>query len=197
MAKFSLGRGKAAKMSGGDGSAELSVFVTGVADMVARLKELDPKLVTRLRKELRQSAEKTASNIKSQIQTTPPISGMGGGDHRTDWGGAVTSVSISFTGNKRRDITPLLKIKVDAPKTAVGYLIAENAGKRGPAGTQARGANLIAVFTDRLGTIKGKGRGAQRQIAWRYFWSERQKLNGAAVDIVRRFEKISTGEINA
>jgi hypothetical protein len=177
--------------------AETEVVVTGVREMVARLKELDPKLVTRFRKELRDTAKGAASRIQSQIGTTPPLSGMGGGDHRTDFAGTVTSVTISMAASRRKDITPLLKIKVDAPKTAIGYLIAENAGKRGPAGSQPRGANLIAVMTDRLGPIKGKGKGAQRQIAWRYFWAERRQLNRAAADIVAKYEKIATGELNA
>jgi hypothetical protein len=177
--------------------AEADVVVTGVAEMVARLKELDPKQVTALRKQLRESAQKTASKIKAEIGTTPPISGMGGSNHRTDWGGAVTSVNISFTGNKRRDVTPLLKIKVDVPNSAVGYLIAEHAGKRGGAGETPQGSNLIAVLTDRLGTIKGRGKGAQRQLAWRHFWAERRQLNKAAADIIAHFEKVSTGEINA
>jgi hypothetical protein len=177
--------------------AQSEIVVTGVAEMVARLKELDPKQVTLLRKQLRESAEKTASKIKSEIGTTPPISGMGGNDHRTHWGGAVTSVKISFTGNRRRDITPLLKIKVDAPRNGVGYLIAEHAGKRGGAGEGPQGSNLIAVLTDRLGTIKGRGKGAQRQLAWRHFLAERRQLNRAAADIIAHFEKVSTGEINA
>jgi hypothetical protein len=177
--------------------AQGDVVVTGVAEMVARLKELDPKQVTLLRKRLRDSANTTASKIKAQIGTTPPISGMGGSDHRTDWGGAVTSVQISFAGNKRRNITPLLKIKVDTPRNAVGYLIAEHAGKRGGAGETPQGSNLIAVLTDRLGTIKGRGKGAQRQLAWRHFWAERRQLNRDAAEIIAHFEKVSTGEINA
>jgi hypothetical protein len=174
---------------------ETSVVVKGVPEMVARLKNLDPQLVKDFRKDLRKVAESTASKIKTQIGTTPPLSGMGGG-YRTDWGGAKTGINTSFTGSRRADITPLLKIKVDVPKTAIGYLIAEHAGKLGPFGTQGRGANLIAVLTDRLGPIKGKGIGAQRQIAWRYFWAERPKLNAAAVQVVRDFEKTATGKLN-
>jgi hypothetical protein len=191
MAKLSFGKGGTS-----DGGKPV-VVVTGVSEMVARLKELDAKLVTRLRKELKDTAKGTASRIQSQIQTTPPLSGMGGGDHRTDWGGAVATVSASFAGSKRKDVTPLLKIKVDSPKTAIGYMIAEKAGSRGPSGSGPRGAQLIAMLTDRLGTIRGKGKGAQRQIAWRYFWSERKDVARAAVEVVNRFEKISTGELNA
>jgi len=189
MGIFSSGRGK--------GGKDTTIVVTGVAEMVARLKEIKPSLVRDFRKELRETAKGAASRIQSNIGTTPPISGMDGANHRTDWGGAVASVSISLAGSRRRDVTPLLKIKVDAPKTAIGYIIAENAGKGGPAGSTPQGANLIAVLTDRLGTIKGKGKGAQRQIAWRYFWAERRELNKAAADIIARYEKIATGELNA
>jgi hypothetical protein len=176
----------------------VEVTLTGVSEMVARLKELDPKLVTQMRKELRGVTTSVASNIKSNIGSMkPPLSGMGNQRYREAWGGAVTGVSISLAGNRRRDVTPLLKIKVDAPKTAVGYLIAENAGKRGGAGDSPQGSNLIAVLTDRLGVIRGRGKGAQRQIAWALFWRSRLKLNEAAAEIVNRYEKISTREINA
>ena len=195
MGKLSLGNGGSAGSGSGDSST--TVVVTGVSEMVARLKEIDPKLVTRLRKELKDTAKGLASRIQGQIQTTPPLSGMGGGDHRTDWGGAVAGVSVSFAGSKRKDITPLLKIKVDSVKGAIGYMIAEKAGARGPSGGQPRGAQLIAMLTDRLGTIKGKGKGAQRQIAWRHFWGERKSVARAAVEVINRFEKISTGELNA
>lgn len=178
--------------------AEIEVALTGVKEMVARLKELDPKLVTRFRKELRGVTTSVASDIKSNISSMrPPLSGMGNMRYREAWGGAVTGVSISLTGSRRKDVTPLLKIKVDAPKTAVGYLIAENAGKRGGAGEGSQGSNLIAVLTDRVGKIRGRGKGAQRQIAWALFWRSRLKLAEQAAEIVNHFEKVSTGELNA
>ena len=177
---------------------ETEVVVTGVREVVARLKELDPKLVTQFRKELRDTAKGAASRIQSQIQTTPPLSGMAGDSPRAlRWAGAKASVSISMAGSRRKDVTPLLKIKVDSPKGSPGYMVGEKAGSRGPAGSTPQGSHLIAMLTDRLGTIKGKSKGAQRQIAWRYFWAERRDLNRAAADIVNRFEKISTGEIDA
>lgn len=177
--------------------AEIEVVVTGVREMIARLKELDPKQVAKMRKELRESTNKVASDIRTGIGVTPPIKGMGGFDHRTDFGGAVTSVKISVAGSTRKNITPLLKIKVDAPKNAVGYLIAEFAGKRGGAGETPQGSNLIAVLTDRLGVIKGKGKGAQRGIAWRHFWAQRRELNRAAAEIIARYEIEATRELNS
>jgi hypothetical protein len=177
---------------------ETEVHVTGVREMVARLKELDPKLVTKFRKELRDSAKGVASQIQSQIQTTPPLSNMDGYSSRSlIWAGAVTSVAISMTGSRRKDVTPLLKIKVDSPKGMPGYMVGEKAGSRGPNGKTPQGSNLIAVLTERLGKIRGKGRGAQRQIAWRYFWDQRAQLNASALEIVHRYEKIATEEINA
>jgi hypothetical protein len=193
MAKLSLGRGKSPK---GGGSESLDVVLTGVPEMVARLKELDPKLVRDLRKELRQSAEKTASRIRAEIGVTPPISGMANTAYRTHFAGATTSISISLAGNRRRDVTGLLKIKVDVPKNGIGYLIVENAGKRGGAGEGPQGSNLIAVLTDRVGTIKGRGKGAQRQLAWRHFFAEKITLSRAAADIVNDFEKKSTRELD-
>lgn len=173
------------------------VDAKGVREMVAQLKAIDPKLASQFRKELKGTAQDMASIIKARIQVTPPLSGMNNvTDGALTWRGAVTKVSISLAGSRRRDVTPLLSIKVDSPKGAPGYMVAEKAGTLGGAGDTPQGTNLIAVLTDRLGTIKGRGRGAQRQIAWRYFWGQRALLNRAANRVVEKFERIVTNEMD-
>jgi len=174
------------------------VTVTGVREMVAQLKEIDPKLVARFRKELRGTATDMASKIQSQIQTTPPLSGMANDTRRSlRWDGARATVGrLNLTGSRRRDITPLLKIIVDSPPGAPGYMVAEKAGTRGGAGETPQGSNLIAILTDRLGTIKGRGKGAQRQLAWRHFWAQRLLLNRAAVMVLEKFERIVSEEMS-
>jgi hypothetical protein len=174
------------------------VHVTGVREMMEQLKEIDPKLAAKFRKELRATANDMASIIQSQIQVTPPLSGMSNDTRRSlRWAGAKATVSrLSLAGSRRKDVTPLLKILVDSPAGAPGYMVAEKAGTRGGAGSSPQGSNLIAILTDRLGTIKGKGKGAQRQLAWKHFWSQRLLLNRAAVMVVDKFERMVTNEMD-
>jgi hypothetical protein len=170
------------------------VRAEGVRDMVAQLKAIDPKLATQFRKELRGTANDMASIIKSRIQVTPPLSNMDGYSARSlIWRGAVTKVSISLAGSRRRDVTPLLAIKVDSPKGAPGYMAAESAGRRGGAGNSPQGSHFIAMMTDKFGPLKGKG---GNRIAWKYFWAQRDLLNRAANMIVQKFERMVTDEMS-
>lgn len=173
------------------------VDITGVREMVAQLKEIDPKLATQFRKELRGTANDMASIIKSQIQVTPPLSNMkptlGVSGRSLIWRGAVTKVSISLAGSRKRDVTPLLSIKVDSPKGAPGYIAAEAAGRRGGAGNTPQGTHFIAMMTDMFGPLKGRG---GNRIAWKYFWSHRLLLNRAANRVVEKFERIVTNEMS-
>jgi len=165
-----------------------------VRDMVTQLKAIDPKLATQFRKELRGTANDMASIIKSRIQVTPPLSNMDGYSARSlIWRGAVTKVSISLAGSRRRDVTPLLAIKVDSPKGAPGYMAAESAGRRGGAGNSPQGSHFIAMMTDKFGPLKGKG---GNRIAWKYFWAQRDLLNRAANMIVQKFERMVTDEMS-
>jgi hypothetical protein len=135
-----------------------------------------------------------ASTIKSRIQVTPPLSNMDGYSARSlIWRGAVTKVSISLAGSRKRDVTPLLAIKVDSPKGAPGYIAAETAGRNGGAGNTPQGSHFIAMMTDKFGPLKGKG---GNRIAWKYFWAQRDLLNRAANMIVQKFERMVTDEMS-
>jgi hypothetical protein len=166
----------------------------GVREIQAQLKAIDPKLASQFRKELKGTANQMASTIKSRIQVTPPLSNMDGYSARSlIWRGAVTKVSISLAGSRRRDVTPLLAIKVDSPKGAPGYMAAESAGRRGGAGNSPQGSHFIAMMTDKFGPLKGKG---GNRIAWKYFWAQRDLLNRAANMIVQKFERMVTDEMS-
>jgi hypothetical protein len=170
------------------------VRAEGVREMVAQLKEIDPKLASQFRKELKGPAQDMATIIKSSIQVTPPLSGMGGYTRRSlIWQGAVTKVSISLAGSRRRDVTPLLSIKVDSPKGAPGYMAAESAGRRGGEGNTPQGTHFIAAMTDKFGPLKGKG---GNRIAWKYFWAQRGLLNRAAGMVLEKFERRITNEMD-
>jgi hypothetical protein len=145
------------------------VDAKGVREMVAQLKAIDPKLASQFRKELKGTAQDMASIIKARIQVTPPLSNMDGYSARSlIWQGAVTKVSISLAGSRRRDVTPLLSIKADSPKGAPGYIAAETAGRNGRAGNTPQGTHFIAMMTEKFGPLKGKG---GNRIAWKYFWA--------------------------
>jgi hypothetical protein len=135
-----------------------------------------------------------ASVIKSRIQVTPPLSGMGGYTPRALlWQGAVTKVSISLAGSRRRDVTPLLAIKVDSPKGAPGYMAAESAGRLGGEGNTPQGTHFIAAMTDKFGPLKGKG---GNRIAWKYFNAQYPLLRRAALAIIDNFERKITNEMD-
>jgi hypothetical protein len=169
----------------------------GVREMVAQLKAIRPDLVTEFRKELRETAKKMATTIKSEIQVTPPLSNMkptlGVAGRSLIWRGAVTRVSISLAGSRKRDVTSLLSIKVDSPKGAPGYIAAESAGRLGGEGNTPQGTHFIAMMTDKFGPLKGKG---GNRIAWKYFWGQRALLNRAANDVVQKFERRVTEEMD-
>jgi nicotinamide mononucleotide (NMN) deamidase PncC len=170
------------------------VRADGVREMLAQLKEIDPKLVTQFRKELRGTAKDMASTIQSRIQVTPPLSGMGGYTPRSlIWQGAKARVSISMAGSRKRDLTPLLAIKVDSPKGAPGYIAAESAGSQGASGNTPQGTHFIAMMVQKFGPLKGKG---GNRIAWKYFWAQRPLLNRAAGMVVDKFERMVTNEMD-
>jgi hypothetical protein len=181
----------------------------GVRDMVARLQDIDPKLATQFRKELKSTAQDMSTTIKSRIQVTPPLSGMSGyTPYALKWEGAKTRVSISLAGSRARDITPLFSIKVDSPPGAPGYMAAEVAGNPNartrksivsrtkwggsqPGGSQ--GQYLIGRMVQKFGPLKGKG---GNRIAWKYFWAQRPLLNRAAAAVIDKFERQITNEMD-
>ena len=173
---------------------DFDVRAEGVRDMVAQLKAIDPKLASQFRRELKGTAQGMASFIKSRIQVTPPLSGMGGYTPRALlWQGAVTKVSISLAGSRRRDVTPLLSIKVDSPKGAPGYMAAESAGRLGGEGNTPQGTHFIAAMTDKFGPLKGKG---GNRIAWKYFNAQYPVLRRAAMEVIDNFERKITNEMD-
>jgi len=170
------------------------VRADGVREMLAKLKEIDPQLVTQFRKELRGTAKDMASTIQSRIQVTPPLSGMGGYTPRSlIWQGAKARVSISMARSRQRDVTPLLAIKVDSPKGAPGYIAAESAGSKGSSGNTPQGTHFIAMMVQKFGPLKGKG---GNRIAWKYFWEQRVLLNRAASMVIDKFERKITNEMD-
>lgn len=185
------------------------VRAEGVREMLAILERIDPALVRQFRKDLKNTAKDMSTIIEQRIGVTPPLSGMGGyTPYALTFQGAKARVSISLAGNRRRDVTPLLAIKVDSPRGAPGYMAAEVAGNPNAkvrqslrsrtkwGGSQAggpQGQHLIARMVQKYGPLKGKG---GNRIAWKYFWGQRALLNRAANDVVRKFERIVSDEMS-
>jgi hypothetical protein len=173
--------------------------VQGVGAMVKALKSVDPNSA----KELRAKLRKTATNIAPMVvgginRQGPPLSGMikpnkTAGAKRGEWGGAVAKVRLSFAGNRRRDITPLLYIEMLSPAGKPGYSIVEAAGHRNPFGVTPQGAHFIAMINERRGVLKGKG---GNRIAWRFFVQHKKTLNRAAVAIIDEYSARLSQEIN-
>jgi hypothetical protein len=185
------------------------VRADGVREMLAKLEAIDPALVRQFKRDLKSTAQDMSSTIQARIGVTPPLSGMGNyTPYALTFQGAKARVSISLAGNRRRDVTPLLAIKVDSPKGAPGYMAAEVAGNPNArvrkslvsrtkwGGSQAggpQGQYLIARMVHKYGPLKGKG---GNRIAWKYFWAQRDLLNRAANMIVQKFERIASDEMS-
>ena len=185
------------------------VRAEGVREMLAKLEAIDPALVRQFRKDLRNTAKDMSSTIEQRIGVTPPLSGMGNyTPYALKFEGAKARVSISLAGSRKRDVTPLLAIKVDSVKGAPGYMAAEVAGNPNArvrkslssrtrfGGSQAggpQGQYLIARMVQKYGPLKGKG---GNRIAWKYFWGQRDLLNRAAAMIIDKFERKITNEMD-
>ena len=170
------------------------VRADGVREMLAQLKEIDPALVRQFRKDLKNTAKDMSSTIEARIGVTPPLAGMGNyTPYALTFQGAKARVSISLAGSRKRDVTPLLAIKVDSVKGAPGYMAAESAGRLGGEGNTPQGTHFIAAMTDKFGPLKGKG---GNRIAWKYFWGQRPLLNRAAQMVIDKFERIVTDEMS-
>jgi hypothetical protein len=167
------------------------VQAKGVKEMVGKLKDVDVDLVKALRSDLRTEVSSTASFIKAQIGAMPaPLSGMAEPGNKAYWGGVTARAAISLSNTKK--ITPLLAIKMNSAKGAPGYLIAETAGKKSR-GNTPQGQNLIAVLTDRLGSIRGK---SGNRIAWKMFSSRRAELRKAALGVLDSYSRKVSVELN-
>jgi len=165
----------------------------GIRQLTDTLKSVDPKLYANFRKNLKMTAVGIAGQIETQLNgIVPPLSGM----IRTTemqrtlrWGGVITRVQVPTRFNKR-GVSSLVNIIVDTPQGAPGFLVAEKAGAKGPAGQSGSGqaANLIAVMTDKLGVLRGTGRRQQRGLSWSAFYRHKLALVQAAMKIVEETE---------
>lgn len=174
------------------------------------LNEVDDKSTLQLKRDLKSTASQMASTIQTNISAIRPLSGMTGQTaYALTWGGAKATVSYSMTGNRRRDVTNLLSIKVSSPPGQPGYIVSEFAGNPNArqrkslvsrtkwGGSQpggAQGAYLIAHMVWKFGPLKGKG---GNRIAWKMFVRQEDKLNRAAMAILDNFMAKVSSEVGS
>ena len=103
---------------------------SAVRKAIAELKEIDPKLVTALRRDIKNELAGVASGIESAFPEQGELSGMNGRG-RTSY--SKPSAAVAFTPGYGRagKVSTLIGIKVKIPKNQVGAWIAEMAGMRG------------------------------------------------------------------
>jgi hypothetical protein len=169
---------------------------SAVRRAIAELKEIDPKLVTALRRDIKTELGGVASGIEAAFPNQGELSGMNGRG-RTAYMKPKATVAFTPGYGRAGKVSTLIGIKVKIPKEAVGAWIAEMAGMRGVAriGGYARsyrgplgeykthrlmgqGAYLIDRL-NRRSPMAGRG----GRYGWKYF-------NGHKDDVRRRGMKI-------
>ena len=102
---------------------------SAVRQAIAELKEIDPKLFTALKKDLRSSMAGAASDVQNAWPNTSPLSGMANGS-RTGYSKPGTSFSFTPGRPRRGGVSSLMAIRIKIPKNNVGAWIGEMAGLR-------------------------------------------------------------------
>lgn len=100
--------------------------ITSSADVRAlnrALREIEPGLVREMRKEIKSIAKPVEQQIKKNIPSQPPLSGMGIGNGRLRWLGDVkpqkTSVSGALKASGRSLTGPLVRIILMSPAVSM------------------------------------------------------------------------------
>jgi len=174
----------------------------GIRQLTDTLKSVDPKLYAKLRKNLKNTAVEVAGIIQTDLKSVVvPLSGMKKitpMQRNLRYADPITRVQVPTRFNKK-GVSSLVNIIVDTPKGAPGFLAIEKAGARGPAGQSGSGqaANLIAVMTDKFGTLKGSGRRQQRGLSWAAFYRHKLVLVQAAKKVVEDVENELSDRMSA
>lgn len=177
---------------------EFDIRADDLRQAIAKLTEVEPRTTIDLRNELKSTATQMATMIAANISAIKPLSGMTRQTaHALTWSSVKAIASYAIKGDRRRDVTSLLSIKVSS-KTP-GYIVSEFAGNPNarprtssqdrtrwggskPGGPQ--GAHLIAHMVQKFGPLKGKG---GNRIAWKMFMRQQTTLHDAAVKVLDKF----------
>lgn len=137
--------------------------VYGVQQTIAELKQIEPKLVTQVRKDLRVAAEPVAASIRSYIPNQPPLRGM---RHkgRTSWqpNNVKVTVKTNFSKRAMNREQSLVSIWVGGKKGTVGAAglqIADMAGRVGKVRTSGRTREYTRGTNNKVShRLNGQGR---------------------------------------
>jgi hypothetical protein len=166
---------------------------------ITELKEIDPKLVTALRRDIRNELSGVASGIEAAFPADGELSGMNGRG-RTSYLKPTASVAFTPGYSRAGRASTLIGIKVKIPKNQVGAWIAEMAGMRGV----ARIGGRSRIYKDQLGQDKShslNGQGAYLidrlnrrtpmvghggRYGWKYFSSQKDDVRLKGIRILER-----------
>lgn len=179
---------------------KVTVDGAAVRKAIAELKEVDPKLFSQLKKDIKGSVDGVASGLVAQFPERGELSGL-------NFNGRTSYVkpgraSSSFTPGRARagKVSSLISIKLKMNSDRVGAWISEMAGMRGVVrvGGQSRaypgplgemkshrlngqGAYLIDRLNQRA-PLKGKG----GRYGWAYFVSKKNDLHNDGIRILEK-----------
>lgn len=172
------------------------IAATDVRALTRALNSIDKTLKTEMVREIKGTAKGLQSDIKRAIPTTSPLSGANT-NGRLGWGQGkrANTVSINYkgTGSKKKEITPLLKLTVQSPLTAVLDMAGRGSGIPRRAVTRDYQVNgktrRHRVTTQGRGLInKMRQSGQPSRYAWK---SVEHKLPQVARDVQSILDKTS------
>ena len=166
---------------------------------IAELKEIDPKLVTALRRDIKSELSGVASGIESAFPIMGELSGLNG-QGRTSYAKPRAAVAFLPGYARKGKASTLIGIKLKIPKDQIGAWLSELAGMRGIAriGGQSRtyrgplgenkshrlngqGAYLIDRLNRRSAMV---GRGGR--YGWKYFNSQKDDVRVRGIRVLER-----------
>lgn len=168
----------------------LSFVVKGddIRRTIATLKEVDPKLVTALRKDMRSDIKPYAEQVKqAEPKAVDVPSGFLGPRNETRW--TPSKATVSFTPGKRRKArsgeSALVSIMMNPVESkARGSYIMELAGTR-TSGSTPQGKHLISFLKGRFTNNNPKG----GRFFWQKFYSMKPQLFALGQKSVNSFSE--------
>lgn len=172
---------------------------SAVRRAIAELKEIDPKLVTALRRDIKSELSGVASGIEASFPAEGELSGFNGMG-RTSYKKPTAAVAFLPGYARSGKASTLIGIKVKIAKDQVGAWISEMAGMRGivRVGGQSRsyrgslgepkshrlngqGAYMIDRL-NRRSPMPGRG----GRYGWKYFISQKDDVRERGIRILER-----------
>jgi hypothetical protein len=150
IAKFSGGVGRS-----GVGAGDFSV--QDIRELQKRLKAIEPRLRTELVRDVKRIARPLESDIKANIPSIAPLSGMAKDRGRLGWGVGVpankTLIQFRTSGGGKSLTTSLVRVKVSSPAT----VLADMAGRSGRYVGQGRRNDNASASEKRRNASPAKG----------------------------------------